>query len=72
MLGFGFPELARRHDLGHDLAWPETGFVDVGNRVFRDPTLFVAGVEDRGSIARPDVIPLAIARGRIMNLEEEL
>ena len=72
MLGFGFPEVTCRHDLGHDLAGPQPGFVDIGDRVLGNPTLLVGGVEDRRSIARADVVSLAVARGRIVNLEEEL
>ncbi len=72
MLGFGFPEVSCWHDLSHDFAGPQPGFVDVGDRVLGNPTLLVARVEDRRSIARPDVVSLAIARGRIVNLEEEL
>src|SRR5688572_30924355 len=72
MLRFGFPELGQRCDLGDDLAWPQPGFVDVGYRVLGDATLFVVRVEDRRSIARPEVVALAIARGRVVQLEEEL
>src|SRR5687768_13280670 len=72
MLRFGFPELAERHDLGHDFAGPKSGFVDIGDRVLGNPALLVARVEDRRSIARPDVVPLTISRARIVNLEKEL
>jgi hypothetical protein len=72
VLWFGFPEFACRHDFGHDLARPQPGCVDVGDRVVGNATLLVRRVEDRGSIARPDVVPLPIARRRIVNLEEEL
>src|SRR5262245_56019849 len=72
VLGLGFPELARRHDFGRRLAGPEARLVDVGNRVFGYALLLGAGVEDRRSIARPYVVPLAIARAGVVDLEEEL
>jgi hypothetical protein len=72
MLRLGFPELARGRDLGHDLARPETGRLDVCNRVLCDPLLFVAHIEDRRAIARAQIIALAVERGRIVDLEEEL
>lgn len=72
MLGFGFPELTEWHDLGHGFAGPQSRFVDIGDRVLGDATLFIGRVEDCRSIACPDIVPLAIARGRIVNLEKEL
>ena len=72
MLGFGLPELACRNDFGHNLAGPQARSIDIGDRVFGNPPLLVAGVEDRGSIAGPDVVALAIARAWVVNLEEEL
>src|SRR5688572_11741931 len=72
MIGFGLPELACRNDFGHNFAGPQARSIDVGDRVFGNPSLLVAGVEDRGSIAGPDVVALAIARTWVVNLEEEL
>src|SRR5688572_14546833 len=72
MLGLGFPELTCWHDLGHDFAGPQPGFVDIGDRVLGNPTMLVGSVEDCRAIAGPDVVPLAVARARIVNLEEEL
>ena len=57
MLGLGFPEIARRHDLGDDFAGPQPGLVDVGNRVLGNAPLFLGRVEDRRSIAGADVVP---------------
>ena len=71
MLGLGLPERARRRDLGHHLARPQSGRVDIGDRIFRDPLLLVAGVEDRRTIARAAVVALAVQRRRIVDLEEE-
>ena len=72
MFGFGLPEVVCWNDFGHHLAGPETRSIDVGDRVFSNPPLLVAGVEDRRSVAAPDVVALAIARARVVNLEEEL
>src|SRR5687768_14629898 len=72
MLGFRLPEVACWNDFGDSLGWPEPRGVDVGDRVFGNPLLLVAGVEDRRSIAGPDVVALAIAGARVVNLEEEL
>src|SRR4051812_48144290 len=71
MLGFGLPEVTRRNDFGHDLAWPQPGSIDVGDRVFGNPPLLIVGIEDRRSIAGADVVALAIARARVVDLEEE-
>ena len=72
MLRFRFPEVARRNDFGHDLARPQAGSIDVGNGVFRDSLLLVTGVEDCRSIAGADVVALAVARARVVDLEEDL
>src|SRR6185437_2930131 len=45
--------------------------VDIGDGVEGDPLLLVRGVEDGRAIAGADVVALAIARRRIMDLEEE-
>jgi hypothetical protein len=47
MIGFGLPEVTGWYDLGHDFSGPQPGFVDIGDRVLGNPTLLVAGVEDR-------------------------
>ena len=72
MLGFRFPEIACRNDLGDDLTRPQPGSIHVGDRILGDPLLPVAGMEYRRSIAGTDVVALAIACARIMDLEEEL
>ena len=38
----------------------------------RDPFLLFAGIEDRRAVAGAYIVALAIARARVMNLEEEL
>jgi hypothetical protein len=65
MLGFGLPEVACPNDFRNDLARPQACSIDVGDGVFGNPLLLVTGVEDRRSVARPDVVALAIARGRV-------
>lgn len=72
VLRFRFPEIARRHHLGHDLSGPEAGSVHIGDRVLRDPLLLVGRIEDRRAVTGADVVALAIASRRIVNLEKEL
>jgi len=72
MLRFGFPEVAGRVQFGHYLARPQARRVDVGDGVFGNPLLRVAGIEDRRAIAGSHVVALAIARARIVDLEKEL
>src|SRR5262245_13083787 len=71
VLGFRLPELAGGNDFGDCLARPQTGSIDVGNRVFGDAFLLIARVEDRRAIAGADVVALAVARARVVDLEEE-
>src|SRR5258705_1829535 len=46
MLGLGLPERSGGCHLGDKLARPKAGSIDIGNSVFRDPLLLVAGIED--------------------------
>src|SRR5664279_3728614 len=71
MLRLGVPEVAGWKDLGNDLGGPKTCSIDVGNRIFGNPPLLVAGIENCRSIAGPDVVALAIARAGVVNLKEE-
>jgi hypothetical protein len=71
VLRLGFPEIADRCHLGHDFARPEAGGVHVDYGVFRDTLLLIICVEDRRAISRADIVALAIARRRIMDLKEE-
>src|SRR3954447_24023475 len=72
VLGLGLPERDGLADLGHDLAGPQTGCVDVGDRLLRDLALLLARVEDLGAVAGADVVALAVPRRRVVDLEEEL
>src|SRR5712671_2414499 len=72
VLRFCLPEVACRNDFRDRFARPQAGSIDVGERVFGNPFLLFAGIEDRRSIAAPDIVALAIARARVVDLEEEL
>ena len=72
MLRFGLPEWPGWDNLGDNLARPKPGGVDIGNGVFRDPLLLVAGVEDGRPVARSPVVALAVQCRGIMDLEKEL
>src|SRR5690606_3064044 len=72
MLGLGFPEVARRHHLCDDFSWPQAGSIDLRDQLLGDPLLLFARIEDRGAIARPDIIALPVERRRVVNLEEVL
>jgi hypothetical protein len=72
VLGLGLPERDRLADLGHDLAGPQARRVDVGDRVLGDPALLLARIEDLRAVAGAEVVALAILRGRVVDLEEEL
>src|SRR5262245_52618030 len=72
VLWLGLPEIARRLHFGHDLAGPKTGGVHIGYGVFRDALLLVARIEDCRAVTCADIVALAIACRRVMNLEEEL
>ena len=51
MLRFGLPEGTGRRQLGHHLAGPEAGGLDIGDGVFADALLLLARVENRGAVA---------------------
>jgi hypothetical protein len=70
MLRLGFPEGTDGGELGYDFARPETGGLDIRDRILRDALLLVVHVENGRAIARAHVVALTVARGGIMNLEE--
>src|ERR1700746_2528265 len=72
VLGFGLPKIARVTAFGNNLAGPEVCSPDCGDCVFGDPPLLVAGIEDRGTIARAPIIALTVECGRIVDLKEKL
>jgi hypothetical protein len=72
MLGLGLPEPGSRNYLCHNRAGPETASVNCGDGVRRDAHLEASGEKHGGSIARTDVVALAVPTGWIMNLKKEL
>src|SRR5271169_6408608 len=71
MLRLGFPEGTGGREFGNDLAGPETGGLDIRDRVLGDALLLVVDVEDCGAVTRAHVAALAVARGGVVNLEEK-
>ena len=72
ILVVGLPERTGGLDLGDDLAGPQAGRIDIGDRVLGDPLLLITGVEDRGTVLGADAVHLAVDRRRIVDLKEEL
>src|SRR4029453_3492206 len=60
VLGLGFPEVGSLGHLGHDLAGPQAGGLDVGDGVLGNATLLIAGIEDRRAVAGAEVVALAV------------
>ena len=71
MLGLSLPEGTGGGYFRHHLARPQARSVDVGDGVFCDALLFVVHVEDGRPITGAYVVALPVARGGIMDLEEE-
>src|SRR3990167_2238979 len=71
VLRLRLPEGANRLQLARYLSRPEAGCVDVRDRLQRGFTLRFVGIIDRRAIAPAAVVALAIARGRIVDLEEK-
>src|SRR5918995_5209024 len=72
VLPLGLPERARLRHLRHHLPWPATRRVDLGDGLLRDAALLAVEVEDRGAVARPDVVALAVPRCWVVDPKEEL
>jgi hypothetical protein len=72
VLGLGLPERPGGRHFGDHLPRPQAGGVDVGDRVLGGLLLRVAEIEDGRPVAGPDVVALAVQRGRVVDLEEEL
>jgi len=72
VLRLGLPEFAGGRDLRHNAAWPQTRGVDIVDCPKCLVTLRLGDIEDLRAIRRSDVVALAIQRGGIVNLEEEL
>ena len=71
MLGLGLPKRSGGCHLGDNLARPKAGSINIGDGIFGDPLLLVAGIEDGRPVARSPVVALAIQRRGIMDLEKE-
>ena len=71
MLGLGLPKRSGGCHLGDSLARPKAGSIDIGDGIFRDPLLLVAGIEDSRPVARSPVVALTVQRRGIMDLEKE-
>src|SRR6185312_5515443 len=72
MLGLRLPEIAGGRNFGGRLAGPKPGRIDVGDGVAGHALLLGAGIENRRAITHADIVALAVARRRIVDLEEEL
>jgi ATP-dependent helicase/nuclease subunit A len=72
MLRLRCPERPSRLHLGDHLSRPQARGVDIRDRVVRDPLLLVVGVENGRPVAEAGVVALAVLRGRVVYLEEEL
>ncbi len=71
MLRLGFPKSTRGRDFSHHFTGPNPRRVDIGDGVTCNSFLFVACVENGGTITGSPVVALAIQCGRVMNLKEE-
>ena len=63
VLGHRLPKITHRPDFRDDLAGPQTGRIDVRDRVLGDLFLLVVRVEDCRTIARAEIVALPIERG---------
>src|SRR5918995_1710556 len=68
----GLPEFAGGRDLRHNAAWPQSGGVDIVDCLECLVTLRLGDIENLRAVRSSDIVALAIQRGRIVNLEEEL
>ena len=54
------------------LARPKARSIDIGDRIQCDPLLFLIGIENRGPIARAEVVALSVEGLGVVDLEKEL
>ena len=71
VLGFRLPEVTSGSDFCHNPARPKARSIDVGDRVLREATLLIDGVEDRRAVAHSYIVTLTIAGRRVVYLEKE-
>src|SRR5258708_24198615 len=65
------PEVPSGSDFRHNPARPKARSIDVGDRVLREATLLIVGVEDRRAVAHAYIVTLTIAGRRVVYLEKE-
>ena len=71
VLEFRLPEVTSGNNFRHNPARPKARSIDVGDRVLREATLLVVGVEDRRAVARSNIVTLTIGGRRVVYLEKE-
>src|SRR5918997_2302957 len=72
VLRLGLPEFAGGRDLRHNAAWPQAGGIDIVDCPQCLVTLRLGDVENLRAVRSSDIVALAIQRGWIVNLEEDL
>src|SRR5690349_21214936 len=72
VFGLGLPESAGGRDLRDDTARPQARRIDIVDRPQRLVTLRLGDIEYLRAVRGSDIVALAIRRGGIVNLEEEL
>jgi hypothetical protein len=72
VLRLGLPEFTGGRDLRHNTAWSQAGGVDIVDRPQCLLTLRLEDIENLRAVRSPDIVALAMQRGRIVNPEEEL
>ena len=71
VLGFRLPEVTSGSDFRHNPARPKARSIDVGDRILRQETLRIVGVEDRRAVARAYIVTLTIVGRRVVYLKKE-
>ena len=66
------PEWSGCDHLTNNSSGPQAGRIDIGDGVEGGTSLFFTGIEDGRTDVSPFFLALAVQRGRIVDLEEEL
>ena len=72
MLRLRLPERPGGRHLGHDLARPKAGGIDVGDGIQRYPLLLIIDIENGRTVAGAAVVALAVQGRGVVDLEKEL
>src|SRR5918994_4033537 len=72
VLRLGLPEFAGGRELRYHAVWPQAGGVGIVDNPECLVMLRLGDIENLRAVRSPDIVALAIQRGRIVNLEEEL